>query len=105
MDTSEHQAEGKSTPHKKGHFKRNLHIVLILVILGALAYGYIWYRATNSARIEAENVIDRAERFDALQAALDAERDRCEKFIAQQEGNFGSFEYCRTFIDWAEPYQ
>jgi len=87
---------------KKGSWKWKVYLVLALVILGAGAYGYFWYEKTSALRSEAEQVIGQAQKFETLQNAVKDERARCEQFIAQKEGDFGSFEYCKKFLDWVQ---
>jgi len=62
----------------------------------------LWYEQTNTLRLEAQNILDRADKFDVLKNTIVTEQDRCEKFIAPKEGDFGSFEYCKKFINWAD---
>ncbi len=91
---------GQSAAKKKSAIKLWAGVVFILILIGCGIYGYIWYRQTNTLRLEAQAVASRAQKFDVLDSAVKAEQDRCEKFIAQKEGNFGSFEYCKEFVDW-----
>jgi uncharacterized protein HemX len=88
--------------NRKNSIKWKVYFVLIIILIGAGAYGYYWYKQTSQLRNEAQAVIGRAEKFDVLESSVNAERDRCEKFIAQKEGDFGSFEYCKKFIGWAD---
>jgi|GEM_PF-1362526 len=90
-----------ATPKKKGSFKRKIYLILFIVLVGAALYGYYWFRTTQQLRLEAQDAIEKAVKYDTLQTAIQAERNRCEKFISQEEGDFGSFEYCKKFIQWA----
>ncbi|MBU0999353.1 hypothetical protein KKG24_03570 [Patescibacteria group bacterium] len=87
---------------KKTSLKWKIYAVLLVILLGAGAYGYWWRQKTNTLRVEAEAVIEQAQRYDTLQSAVKNERTRCENFIAQKEGDFGSFEYCKKLIDWSD---
>jgi hypothetical protein len=87
-------------PTEKGSLKWRTFLVLIIIIIGGGAYGYFWLQKNNELRMEAEEVIERAQRFEVILSSLNSERDRCEEFISQKEGDFGSFEYCKKFIDW-----
>lgn len=91
----------QSAPKKKTSIKLWAHVIFILILIGAGIYGYIWYRQAKTLSLEAQAVLDRAQKFDVLDGAVKAEQDRCEKLIAQKEGDFSSFEYCKKFIDWA----
>jgi predicted negative regulator of RcsB-dependent stress response len=83
--------------------KRGKLIITFLILLVAIAgYGYYWYQDTNALRQEAIGLIDRAQKFEVLNKAVEKEQSRCENFISQQEGDFGSFEYCKKFIEWAD---
>jgi uncharacterized protein HemX len=94
--------EESTNKPKKNSLKFKAYLVLIALVLGAGIYGYFWYQKTNALRAEAKIVILKAKQFDGLHAAMQAEQDRCKDFIAQKEGDFGSFEYCKKFISWAE---
>jgi len=88
------------TPKKKGSLKRKIYLILLIVLIGVALYGYYWFRTTQQLRLEARDVVEKAVKYDTLQTVIQAERDRCEKFISQEEGDFGSFEYCKKFIQW-----
>ena len=94
--------EENTHKQKKGSLKWKAYFVLIIIVLGAGAYGYFWYQKTNALRAEAKTALLKAEKLDGLRGAIQAEQDRCKDFIAQKEGDFGSFEYCKKFINWAE---
>lgn len=81
--------------------KLKVYIFLFILALGLGIYGYFWIQKNKALRLEAESAIIRAEKYDALKITITEERQRCEGFIAQKEGNFGSFEYCKGFIQWA----
>ncbi|MFH0740164.1 MAG: hypothetical protein V1819_03625 [bacterium] len=87
---------------KKKSWKRKIHLVCILLIIGAGICGYFWIKKTNNLRLEAINVIERAEKFDTLKSGINVERDRCKNFIIQEQGDFSSFEYCKKFINWVD---
>jgi sensor domain CHASE-containing protein len=70
-----------------------LFIVLVIIV-------YLWFQNTLTLREEAQEVIEQAEKYETLRSEIDEEKSRCESFIAQQEGDFGSFEYCQRFIRW-----
>ena len=76
-------------------------LVLVLIIIGLLIFLYFWFVNSLKLRNQAQEVINRAENYQVLEDYLNQEYDRCQEFIAQKEGDFGSFEYCQGFIDWA----
>lgn len=92
----------ETTPRKKTSFKRRALVIVLVIFLAAAIYGYFWYISTQKLRLEAQGVIEKADRYDLLSAEVQKERSRCENFISQKEGDFGSFEYCQKYIDWAD---
>lgn len=100
MENIQLQQTVPATSKKKGSLKRKVYLILVIIVLGAGIYGYYWFRATQQLRLEAQDVIEKVAKYDTLQAVIQTERDRCEKFITQEEGDFGSFEYCKKFIQW-----
>ncbi|MDP2741659.1 MAG: hypothetical protein Q8O66_03180 [bacterium] len=91
---------GQPVIKKKISFKLWVHIISLLILIIFAIYGYNLKQQTNALRIETQAVTERAQKFDILNNSIKAEQDRCEKFITQKEGDFGSFEYCKEFIDW-----
>ncbi len=87
---------------KQGSLKWKIYAVLALIAFGVGSYGYFWLQKTNDLRAEAIEVVERAKNYDVLLSKVEDELDRCEKFISQKEGDFGSFEYCKKYIDWTE---
>jgi predicted negative regulator of RcsB-dependent stress response len=85
----------------KKNIKFRLKGVILILLIAVIGYGYFWYQDTNTLRQEATSVLESAEKFDVLSKALNEELDRCKTFISEQEGDFGSFEYCKKFIEWA----
>ena len=83
-------------------FKTKLKIVIVIILIAAGSYWYWWYDRTIELRQEAEQVIEEAGRFSEVKGIIDAEFTRCQDFITQEEGEFGSFEYCKRFIDWVD---
>lgn len=83
-------------------FKWKVYLVLLVIICGIGGYGYWWFKDTNALRMKAIGIIEQAQKYDILQSAVKGERMRCENFIAQKEGDFGSFEYCKKLIDWSD---
>lgn len=102
MENNQRQDIVNIETKKSGSLKWKVYLLLFFIVLGAVAYGYFWYEKTNALRNEAEQVIEWAQKFDVLQSAIKDERARCEQFIAQKEGDFGIFEYCKKFLNWVE---
>jgi predicted negative regulator of RcsB-dependent stress response len=92
METSEEQ--------KPRRTKFWIYLVLILLIFGGGWYGYTWFKDVRARDISAQQYVMDAQNFQVLRETVQKEYSRCENFIAQQKGDFGSFEYCKRFIDW-----
>ncbi|MFT7557499.1 MAG: ABC-type phosphate/phosphonate transport system permease subunit [Planctomycetota bacterium] len=88
--------------NEKPKKKRKWKWYLLLIILAGIVYGYFWYQGVHKRDISAQEALQMQETYSALINALDSEYSRCKGFIAQETGNFGSFEYCKGFLDWAE---
>lgn len=100
MENNQNQNGVENQTKKKSGLKRKIYFLLALIIVGAIGYGYFWITGTNQIRKEAVLAVEQAEMYKTLREAMGVERDRCANFIARQEGDFGSFEYCKNFIDW-----
>ena len=95
MEENEQKTETKNT------FKNKLFLIGGLFAIAGVLAVYLWYQNTSNIRSQAQAVIESAEKYDSLKSAIEEESSRCESFIVQQEGNFGDFEYCQKFIQWA----
>ena len=93
---------GGEVVKKKRLYRYKIYVVLILITIGAGAYGYLWLKETNRLKAEALSIINKVEQYESLRSEINTERGRCEDFITRREGDFGSFEYCKKFIDWAD---
>jgi uncharacterized protein HemX len=102
MENNQEQIIVDTSLKKKGSLKFKVYLILILLIVGLGAYGYYWFKETNILRIEAQEVINKAQQYDTLYSVVNEERKRCQNFITQEKGDFGSFEYCKKFIDWTD---
>lgn len=92
-------------------YKTKVIITLLVVLLSAVGYAYYWYSGIMSMRAEAEAALQerdalkaQAESYISLKEAIRTEYDRCQEFITRQEGNFGSFEYCKRYLEWAKSW-
>lgn len=86
---------------KKNNWKNKFLIILILIIILIVFYIYFQHRFTQKLRTDARQSIEKANKYDVILEKVQSERSRCENFIVQEEGDFGSFEYCKKFIDWS----
>jgi len=100
MDNFDSTNTPSSSSSKRKKVKLIFFIVLIVIIFSLGLYGYLWVLSTQKMRIEAQNTIRDAQNFKSLEEKIKTEKSRCENFISQKEGDFGSFEYCQKFIDW-----
>jgi len=101
MENITEQNNIQSKPKKKGKLKWKIYLILLLLLVGGVVYGYYWYQGTNTLRLEAKNVVEQANKYDALKTNIINESQRCKGFISQEQGDFGSFEYCKKFIQYA----
>jgi hypothetical protein len=92
----------KELLNKKKSFKRKIYLVLIIIFVGTLVFGYFWFVKANNSYQESIKVIEQARKFNIINSEIESERDRCEKFVVQGEGDFSSFEYCKKFINWTD---
>lgn len=83
-------------------FKTKVKLVILIILIAAGSYFWYWYTQTIELRKEAEQVVQDAERFTEVEGIINTEFTRCQDFITQSEGEFGSFEYCKRFIDWVD---
>jgi hypothetical protein len=88
-------------------WKKRVVILLVLIGMVTIAYGYYSYISLMRQVTDAENILSENVRLTALNGVLETTRTaaqeeytRCQDFISQREGDFGSFEYCKHFIDW-----
>jgi len=84
----------------KRSWKFKLLLTFILIFIGFLVWFYLWFTNTLALRNQAQEVVDQAGNYQILEDYIDQEYTRCQEFIAQKEGDFGSFEYCKNFIEW-----
>jgi len=75
-------------------------MAFILIFVGFLICFYFWFTNTLVLRHQAQEVVNQAENYQFLEDYIDQEYNRCQEFIVQKEGDFGSFEYCKNFIEW-----
>jgi len=74
--------------------------VLVVLVLAGAGYGYYWVQKTYELRQQAEAGLEQARQYEDLRSGVQAEYSRCQSFISQEQGEFGSFEYCKRFIEW-----
>lgn len=93
--------------YNKGGVKIKVVLALLIVLLGLGGYLYYWYSGVLDLQQRSMIAVDEntklktsVDRLEVLQNSLDAEYKRCQEFIIQSEGDFGSFEYCKRVINW-----
>ena len=79
---------------------KKLYLTIIIILIVASAYGYFWFTKNQKLVNEAQQLVEQSKKYESLNTAIQEELDRCDKFISQKEGDFGSFEYCQKFINW-----
>lgn len=100
MENIQEQKTMQNMPKKERVPKWKIYLILFFLIIGVGIYGYFWYQRNNTLLTKAQSAMERAGQYDALKTMIIDERQRCESFIAQKTGDFGSFEYCQKFIQW-----
>jgi len=95
------------TPKPKKSRKGKSILILFVLVLVLVGYGYYWYSGVLEKGEQAQVVLTEnetlkadVEQYKILKESLTNEYDRCQEFISQREGDFGSFEYCKKFIEW-----
>jgi len=88
-------------------WKKWFIMFLLILILGLTGYIYYWYDNILQLQKQAEisikkssSVIQEANLYKNLKESIQNEYNRCQEFISQKEGDFGSFEYCKRYIEW-----
>ena len=97
--------ENTTTQPKRASQKRNIILMLLILILGFAGYGYYWFTGVLSRDQEAKIVLMEAKKYQENKEIIVQEYDRCQEFISQREGDFGSFEYCKKFIQWVNDWR
>jgi len=92
--------EEQEQPKKPLNGKTVIAILLGILIIAGIWYGYYWYNSTQKKVTQAEQVIQKAADYDSLSEKIQTEYQRCQSFIAQEQGQFGEFQYCQGFINW-----
>lgn len=91
----------KQTQKKPFPLKPVVAVAAIVLVLGIFAYIYLWYTNTAQKAAQADAALTEAANYKVLSGQIEAELTRCRAFIAQEQGEFGQFEYCKRFINWA----
>ncbi len=89
--------------------KKGLYFFVVALLISLISFGYYKYVQYSNWRTEAIRAIEKVsadtaqlEALQLIQDEVEAEANRCKDFISQQQGEFGEFQYCQNFIDWAE---
>jgi len=88
--------------NNKWSLKTKFYLVVLVIIIGLVGYFYYWYKTNNDLRIKSQEVIEMAEKYESLQSSIVNELNNCKDFITKEKGDFGSFEYCKKFIQWVD---
>ena len=100
MDLDQQTAANKIQTKKSYIWK--VYLILLLIVFCAGVYGYYWIESAKKERLEAQNLIAKVGQYEILHVSVQNEVERCKNFIVQEQGNFGGFEYCKKFIEWAK---
>ncbi|PIT89272.1 MAG: hypothetical protein COU27_01195 [Candidatus Levybacteria bacterium CG10_big_fil_rev_8_21_14_0_10_36_7] len=100
MEIQNTQGVDKTKPN--GSVKKKFFLILIVILLALAAYGFFWVQRSLKTIKTAEGAIAELQDLRKQNDAMKKEVLRCQEFISQKEGEFGSFEYCKKFIEWAQ---
>ncbi|PIR96942.1 MAG: hypothetical protein COT91_04150 [Candidatus Doudnabacteria bacterium CG10_big_fil_rev_8_21_14_0_10_41_10] len=84
------------------NWRRKVKLVVFVIVVLAGSYFYYWYNETVKLRAEAKTAVENAKKYSEVDELIKQEVARCQGFISQSEGEFGSFEYCKKYIEWAD---
>jgi len=82
--------------------KKKIVFFLIILLLGLASYGYYWFSGIIKENKNAKTILSESKNYGLIKKSILEEHNRCQAFIAQEEGDFGSFEYCKKFIQWSK---
>lgn len=91
----------KQVPKKPFPLKLVAAAIAAVLVIGLFSYAYLWYANTSQKAAQAETALTDAANYQTLSSQIESELTRCQAFIAQEQGEFGQFEYCKRFINWA----
>ncbi|MCK5535430.1 MAG: hypothetical protein KAI79_01315 [Bacteroidales bacterium] len=90
-------------------YRGKIIVFFLLIFIGLGAYGYFWYSGIIKTNKTAQSIIsenatlkEQIKTHVKLGEAINSEKNRCQEFISQKEGDFGDFEYCKEYINWAQ---
>lgn len=92
--------EDKTKEKKPFPIRLALFLIISILIIGSIWYGSYWYSSTQKTLNEAQRRIEQANAYESLLQKIEDEHRRCQQFIAQEQGEFGEFQYCQRFIEW-----
>lgn len=79
-----------------------LVLFLIAIIISLGIYFFFWLQSVQKTHLESQAVVEEANNYSIIIERIKLEESRCENFISSEEGDFGSFEYCKKFIIWSD---
>jgi flagellar basal body-associated protein FliL len=89
--------------------KIKLTVLILIIVLSIAGFAYYWYSGVVSKDKKASSVLseiqvlrEQSNHYKTTLKSISDEKNRCQVFITQKEGDFGSFEYCKKFIDWVK---
>lgn len=77
-------------------------LILLAIIIIAVIWVLSWYTKTQKTYRQSQSIVLDYEKWAHVQETIQQEYDRCQQFISQQQGDFGSFQYCEKFLEWSK---
>lgn len=85
--------------------KKVLLLILLVIIFAGLIYFFVWYAKVQKVYKQSKTITMDYDQLANMQEIIQNEYDRCQSFISQQQGDFGSFEYCKKYLEWSKENQ
>ena len=77
------------------------HLALIILVLFLTGVGVYHFVQVRKMFRQAREFSIKEQQFNQITKSINDQYKTCQNLISQQQGNFGSFEYCKQYIEWA----
>jgi len=93
-----------SSSPSKSRWKIYSTLVVVLIIAGALLWGYFWWSGISARLQLAEQTRINIEQCERLVDQALRENKRCADLIASGEGDFKEYDYCNQYTEFITPF-
>ena len=97
-----------STSNTRAPIRNYLYGVGILLLVSMLGLGIFrvyqykqWHTVALQAIEERNLQNEELKSLKNVKESVTSELERCKNFLSLEEGEFGEFQYCQKFIEWA----